>query len=83
MMPPLYPSLVASQPAGKRHQEIAQVVRELHPGRLRQGQVQFLLEMLVHHVDHPVAESPKEKQRTDENERERQVSAVIRNKEAF
>ena len=27
--------------------------------------MQFLLKVLVHHVNHSIAESPKEKQRTD------------------
>src|SRR5207249_8668787 len=31
------------------------ILRELHPGRLLDIEVQLLLEMFVHHVDHPVA----------------------------
>jgi hypothetical protein len=31
--------------------------------------------MLVHHVDHPIAGSPKEKQRADENESEEKAFA--------
>ena len=53
-------------------------MRELHPGGLGQGQAQFLLKVLVHYVNHPVTESPKEKQRTDENKRDDQILAVIR-----
>jgi hypothetical protein len=45
--------------------------------------MQFLLKMLVHHVDHPVAESPEEKQRADEGEGEDEVSPVLHDKEAF
>ena len=72
------------QPAGRqRHQEIAEVVRELHPGRLGQGQMQFLLEVLVHHVDHAVAEAPEQKQRTDEDEREHHVLAVSEDEHAL
>ncbi len=38
---------------------------ELHPGRLREVEVQFLLKMLIHHVDHAVAKSP-EREKKDE-----------------
>ena len=72
------------QPAGRqRHQEIPEVMGELDPGRLRQGQVKFLLEMLVHHVDHPVAEPPEEEQRADEKEGEDHPLAVGRDEHAL
>src|ERR1039457_6915298 len=58
MMPPLYPSRVASHPAGSDIRKLAEIVRELHPGGLGLAQAQLLLEVLVHHVDHPVAETP-------------------------
>jgi hypothetical protein len=45
--------------------------------------MQFLLEMFVHYVDHPVAESPEEKQRGDEDEGEGDVSPVIHDEETF
>ena len=32
MMPPLYPSRVASHPGRQRHEKVAEVMRELHPG---------------------------------------------------
>ena len=68
MMPPFVPQL-GRQPTGRhRHQEVAEVVCELHPGRLGLRQVQFVLKVLVHHVDHAVAESPEEKQRADQDE---------------
>ena len=67
----------------QRHEEVAQIVRKLHPGRLRQIKMQFLLKMLVHHVDHPIAESPEEKQRADEGEGEDEVSPVLHDEEAF
>jgi hypothetical protein len=54
------PELGGQPPRGYGHQEVAQVVRELHPGGLRFGQAQLFLEVLVHHVDHPVADSPEE-----------------------
>jgi hypothetical protein len=52
-------------------------VRELNPGGLGQSQVQFFLKVLVHHVNHPVAESPKSKQQDDQNEGEEHVPAVV------
>ena len=53
-------------------------MRELHPRRLGQGQSQFFLKVLVHHVNHPVAESPKSKQQDEQNEGEEHVPPVIR-----
>src|SRR4029077_9095053 len=52
---------------------------ETHPGRLGQRQVQFLLKVLVHHVNHSVAESPKSKQQDEQNEGEEDVPAIISN----
>jgi hypothetical protein len=49
---------------------------ELHPGGLRFGQPQFRLKMLVHHVNHAVANSPKKKQRGNQNEGDNVVFAV-------
>ena len=72
------------QPARRqRHQEVAHPVRELHPGRLGQAQVQFLLEVLVHHVNHPVAEPPEEEERADEAEGEQDVPAVRQDEHAL
>jgi hypothetical protein len=34
--------------------------------------------MLVHHVDHPIAESPQEKQGRDEGEGDEVITAVSR-----
>ena len=67
----------------ERHQEIAQIVRELHPGGLGQVQVQYFLKVLVHHVNHPVAESPKGKQQDEEEEGEEDVLAVVSDEHAF
>ena len=68
----------ARQKAGRhRHQEVAEVVRELHPGGLGFAEAEFLLEVLVHDVDHAVAESPEEKQRAHQDEYERQVLPVV------
>jgi hypothetical protein len=39
--------------------------------------------VLVHHVNHSVANPPEEKQRTDENKRNDQILAVIRDEHAF
>ena len=44
--------------------------------------LQLLLEVLVHHVDHPVAEPPQQEQRTDQDERERQVTAAVEGEQA-
>ena len=52
-------------------------MRELHPGGLRLVEVQLLLKVLVHDVDHAVADSPEEEQRADQDEGEDQVGAVI------
>src|ERR1035438_9114604 len=60
-----------------RHQEVTQVVRELHPGGLGFVEAQFFLEVFVHYIDHPVAESPEEKQRAHQDENEHQVLPVI------
>ena len=57
-------------------------MRKLHPGGLGQAQMQFLLKVLVHHVNHPVAESPEEKQRTDDDKGKEHISSVIRDEHA-
>ena len=71
------------QAGGQRHQKVSQVMRELHPGGLRFAQAQFRLKMLVHHVNHAVANSPEEKQRADQGKGDDQVPAVIHFKHAF
>ena len=61
-------SQLRGEPARReRHQEVAQIMRELHPGRLRQVQVQLLLKMLVHHVDHAVAKTPESEEKNQED----------------
>jgi hypothetical protein len=45
--------------------------------------VQLFLKVLVHHVDHSVAESPEEEQRADEDEREEQALSVFGGKKAL
>ena len=80
---PLVAELRGQPTGGQRHQEVAEVVRELDPGRLRQGQLQLGLEVLVHHVDHPVAEAPQQEQRADESERGHHVPAVRRDEHAL
>jgi hypothetical protein len=50
---------------------------------IRQSQMQRLLEVPIHHVDHPVAESPKEEERADDGKSECHVLAVIRYEETF
>jgi hypothetical protein len=39
--------------------------------------------VFIHHVDHPIAESPKEKQRANQEKREHQVLAVLQGEKAF
>ena len=39
--------------------------------------------MLVHDVDHAVADSPEEEQRTDQDEGENQIGAIGANEETF
>src|SRR5580658_9187469 len=58
-------------------------MRELHPGRLGLVEIQLLLEVLVHDVDHAVADSPEEEQRTDQDESEGQVGTIVADEEAF
>jgi hypothetical protein len=54
-------------------------MRELHPRRLGQGQAQFFLKVFIHYVNHPVAKSPKGKQRDEQDEGEENVPAIISN----
>jgi hypothetical protein len=49
---------------------------ELHPGGLRFVQPQFRLKVLVHHVNHAVANAPEEEQRGNQNEGDNVVFAV-------
>src|SRR6476620_7430900 len=66
------------EPAGRDcHQEVAEIMRELHPGRLREIEMQLFLNMFVHHVDHAVAETPKRKQEDEEEEGEDNVAPVF------
>ena len=64
------PALVAKapgqHPGRNSHKEVPHVVRELHERRLCLGDVQRVLEVLVEHVDHAVAQSPKQKERADQ-----------------
>jgi hypothetical protein len=50
---------------------------------LGQIQVQYFLKVLVHHVNHPIAESPKGKQQDEEEEGEQDILAVVSDKHAF
>jgi len=58
-------------------------VRELHPRGLGFAQSQFGLKVLVHDINHSVANSPEEEQRTDEYERDDQIFAVVRYEHAL
>src|SRR5947208_1591562 len=52
-------------------------MRELHPGRLREIEMQLLLKMFIHHVDHAVAKSPKRKEEDEEEEGEDDAAPVF------
>ena len=68
--------LLGDPSCGKSDQEVAEVMRKLDPGRLGSRQVKQVLEVLVHGVDHGVAEGPEEKERGDEGEGAEVVLAV-------
>src|SRR4051812_21103835 len=78
------PAFVAElnrQPArGHCHEEVAQVMRELHPGGLRKAEMELLLKVLVHHVDHPVAKAPKSEEEDEEEEGEGDIAAAFEHK---
>ena len=59
------------------HEEVAKIMRKLHPGRLRQVQMQLLLEVLVHDIDHAVAKPPEREQEHEQEKRERDVASVF------
>ena len=58
-------------------------MRELHPGRLRQIQVQYFLEVLIHHVNHSVAESPQSKKQDEEAKGESDILSVFSDEHVF
>src|SRR6185437_11234220 len=68
---------------GQRHDGVAHVMGELHPGRLRLGQVQLVLKMFVHRVDHPVAKSPNEEKRGNQEKREGNGSSIRQFEQRF
>ena len=39
---------------------------KLHPSRLSFRQVEKILKMLVHHIDHPIAQRPQKKEGADQ-----------------
>ena len=49
---------------------------KLNPGGLRKRQFQLVLKMLVHHIDHSIAEAPQEEKRADQNESVEVILAV-------
>jgi hypothetical protein len=53
---------------------------KLHPGRLPFTQAKEILEMLVHHIDHPVAQGPQEKEGADQQKNPGMIPAVRRPK---
>ena len=57
-------------------------MRELHPGRLREIQMQLFLKVLVHHIDHPVAKSPERKEKDEKEKGEGDVAAVLEHEHA-
>ena len=61
-----------------RHQEVTDVVGELHEARLRFRDVQRVLEVLVQDVDHAVTEAPEQEQGSHQGEGDEQVLSVLR-----
>ena len=83
MIPPLVPQFRRQPASGQRHQEVTKVMGKLYPGRLGQGKMQLRLEVLVHNVNHAVTESPQEKKRTHQHERDKHIRTVRENKHTF
>ncbi len=68
----------ARNPAGgERNEEVAEVMGKLDPGRLGASEVKLVLEVLVHDIDHAIAEAPEEEEGTDEDEGDEVVAAVL------
>ena len=78
--PPAITELLGHPPSGERDQKISEVVGELNPGRLRTVQMKQVLEVLVHGIDHGVAERPEEKERGDQDERQEIAFTIRRTK---
>jgi hypothetical protein len=65
------------QPSSREgHEKIAKIVGKLNPGRLRQREMQLLLEMLVHDIDHTVAEAPQQKQGADQSKSHEVITTI-------
>src|SRR5690242_19427270 len=56
---------------------------KLDRGRLRFAQVEFILEMFVHYIDHSVANSPEQEQGAHQDESKHYVSTIICYEETF
>ena len=54
------------QAGGNRHQEVSQIIGELHEAGLLLVDVQRILKLLVQDVNHPVAKAPQQEQRGDQ-----------------
>ena len=68
----------ARNPAGgERDEEVAEVMGKLDPGGLGASEMKLVLEVLVHDIDHAVAETPEEEEGTDEDEGDEVVAAVL------
>ena len=60
--------------------QVTQIMGKLHPGRLTLAQAEEVLKVLVHHIDHPVAKGPQEKEGADQQEHPQMTSPVQRPK---
>jgi hypothetical protein len=50
---------------------------------LRFGEVQLVLKVFVHRIDHPVAKTPKQKQRGNQKERDSHVLSIRQNEQTW
>ncbi|MDH4445705.1 MAG: hypothetical protein QE267_11335 [Akkermansiaceae bacterium] len=49
-----------------RYEKISKVMCKLNPSRLSKREMELLLKVLIHHIDHAIAKPLKQKKRTDE-----------------
>ena len=66
---------VDEPPGRDGHDEIAQIGGDLYERRLRDGDVESVLKMLVQHVEDGPGEAPQEEERRDEDERQQVLPA--------
>ena len=72
----LVAELARNQSGGNRHQEVSQIIGRLHEAGLFLVDVQRILKMLVQDVNHPVAKSPQQEQRSDQRKGDEKIFPV-------